>query len=122
MSLFSKVSIGIALMLVLVLVAWINFSPPRLTATAPDSSPYDKFTRHPAATPAQKETVTDPPMESGSTSAEQERGVAEAVPLDLTEYYGLRASAFDGVTQHPWAAVPRGSRTFAGVPLEIGGA
>lgn len=46
---------------------------------------------------------------------------AEAQPLDLTKYYGLKAEQFDAIKQYPWPTVPRGSQTLAGVPLEIGG-
>jgi hypothetical protein len=122
MSIFRKASIGVALVLVLVLGAWLTFAPPRQTATAPDASPSDKSGKQPAATSKQTATVTASPTESGSSRSEHAQGVAEAVPLDLTDYYGLRVSAFDGITQHPWPAVPRGSQSFAGVPLEIGGA
>jgi len=65
-------------------------------------------------------SVASPPVEPESSSADNEPDVA--VPLDLTEHYHMKATAFGGITQYPWPAVPRGAQTFAGVPLEIDGA
>jgi hypothetical protein len=46
----------------------------------------------------------------------------EWVPLDLSKVLGLKAENFDKSPRHPWPEVPRGSQTFAGVPVEIQGA
>lgn len=46
----------------------------------------------------------------------------EAIPLDLTDFYGTLAAKFDESTRYPaWKVVPRGKQTFLNVPLQIGG-
>src|SRR5262245_28642373 len=47
---------------------------------------------------------------------------ADAVPLDLSKFVLMKADNFAKSTQHPWPAVPRGTQTFVGVPVEIQGA
>ena len=63
--------------------------------------------------------VSDPPSASSEPPVDDELA---AKPLDLTTYYSMKSSVFDKIVQYPWPAVPRGSQTFANVPLEIGGA
>ena len=46
----------------------------------------------------------------------------EPVPLDLSAFHQMKAEDFDKSKQYPWPAVPRGSQTLAGVPVEIQGA
>jgi hypothetical protein len=75
----------------------------------------------PEATPA------DPPSDRQLAGAGEATGAdtdaeADALPLDLTQHYRMKASDFDKNKRYPWPAAPRGSQTFAGVPLEIGGA
>ncbi|MBC7815817.1 MAG: hypothetical protein IAG10_02840 [Planctomycetaceae bacterium] len=64
----------------------------------------------------------EPPKDPKSVSKPAKPAKVEADPLDLAEYCRLKASTFEKITQYPWHAVPRGSQTFAGVPLEISGA
>jgi hypothetical protein len=47
---------------------------------------------------------------------------AECVTLDLSKVLRLKAENFEKSPRHPWPAVPRGSHTLAGVPVEIQGA
>jgi len=56
---------------------------------------------------------------------EQARGETPAdkpLPVDLAPYCSMKAAAFEKSTRYPWPAVPRGSQTFAKVPVEISGA
>jgi hypothetical protein len=46
----------------------------------------------------------------------------ESVTLDLSKYLVLKPENFEKSKQYPWAVTPRGTQTFAGVPLEIQGA
>ena len=46
----------------------------------------------------------------------------DAVPLDLSKVLRMKAANFEKTTRHPWPAVPRGSQTLAGVPVDIQGA
>jgi hypothetical protein len=47
---------------------------------------------------------------------------AKPVPLDLSKSLHMKAENFGKSKAHPWPAVPRGSQTFAGVPVNIQGA
>jgi hypothetical protein len=47
---------------------------------------------------------------------------AESMSLDLSKFLQMRADSFANSTRFPWPAVPRGSQTFVGVPVEIQGA
>ncbi len=47
---------------------------------------------------------------------------AEWAPLDLSKFLQMKADSFANSTRFPWPAVPRGSQTFVGVPVEIQGA
>jgi hypothetical protein len=49
-------------------------------------------------------------------------GGAKPVPLDMSKTLNMKAEIFEKVKRYPWPAVPRGSQTFAGVPVEIQGA
>jgi hypothetical protein len=123
MTILGKISIGLVLLLALVVgLAWMNSAPPREAPTAPEARSSGQSARQlsTAAEPAAKvgDQSTDPP----SIGAKSEPAGAAAEPLDLTGHYGMKASSFDGIKQYPWPAVPRGSQTFANVPLEIGGA
>ena len=66
--------------------------------------------------------------ESDSKLSEQPVGTAaessamEATPLDLSKIYTMPAASFEKVTRYPWKIVPRGTQTFANIPLELGGA
>jgi len=146
MSILSKASIGVAVGLVLGLgAAWLFFVTPRQTTTSNDtraasisvaqtSPPIEPATAtdvRPAGESVaqtspqaieQKGTVAERPIEPSVPVANDEPASPEAVPLDLTNRYAMKASAFDTSTRYPWPAMPRGSQTFANVPLEIGGA
>jgi hypothetical protein len=119
----SKASIGVALALVLALgAAWFVFAPPRQPATAPDARSLGDSVEQPSQ-PVEPETmVAELPSDPQSTVANDEPASPAAVPLDLTDFYRMKASDFDKITAYPWPSVPRGSQTFANVPLEIGGA
>ena len=43
----------------------------------------------------------------------------EAMPLDLSKTLRMKAESFANSKAHPWPAVPRGSQTFAGIPVNI---
>ena len=85
-----------------------------LTAKADERKPVEPGDANPPA------SVADPPNDPTEKATTEKP--AAAVPLDLKPHYALKAAAFDKITQYPWPAVPRGSQTFANVPLEIGGA
>jgi hypothetical protein len=123
MSNLSKASIGVALVLVLALgAAWKVFAPPRQPATAPDTRSLGDSVEQPSKAVEPEVIVANQPSDPPSTVANEEPASTAAVPLDLTDFYGMKASVFDKITTYPWPAVPRGSQTFANVPLEIGGA
>jgi WD40 repeat protein len=147
MSILSKALIGIALALALAIGAiWLVHAPPNppsgQTATATDARSSDDsveqpsnvvestalLVNDPAARQLAESQLADPKStepkssEAVSTGATEEPVAVEAVPVDLADHYGFKASVFDKITQFPWPAVPRGSHTFANVPLEIGGA
>ena len=66
--------------------------------------------------------VSDAPDKVAEASAAStDAADSDARPLDLTRYYIMKAETFDANKRYPWSAMPRGSQTFAGVPLEIGG-
>lgn len=134
MSVFNKAAIGLALVLALA-VAWVFFAPPRQDAPSPDKRPIADSPKRPtAAIDSQAEPASksvEPAVAVADESADPQSSVKTddvagdkpaADPVDLTSHYRLKSSDFDKVTQFPWPAVPRGSQTFAGVPLEIGGA
>jgi hypothetical protein len=66
--------------------------------------------------------VAEQPKDPQPASKQAKPAKVEADPLDLTDYCRIKASKFDKIKQFAWPAVPRGSQTFAGVPLEISGA
>lgn len=66
--------------------------------------------------------VAEQPKDPQPVSKQAKPAKVEADPLDLAEHCRIKAAAFDKIKQFPWPAVPRGSQTFAGVPLEISGA
>src|SRR5262245_4686052 len=121
---------GVALVLVLALgIAWKAFSLPDQPAAAPDARSPDGSletqSKAGASPTLASESVSAPgadPIAPGSSAASEEPAEGEAVPLDLTDHYSMKASNFDRVTQFPWPAAPRGRQKFANVPLEIGGA
>ena len=47
---------------------------------------------------------------------------ADPVPLDLSKFVLMKADDFAKSMRNPWPAVPRGSQTFVGVPVQIQGA
>jgi hypothetical protein len=128
----NKALIGAALALVLMIGgAWLVLPGPGPSERAPVAHSPDIAARQP---PLPVETtalggnrpidppIMDEPAIDASTGAEPIAAAdPSAVPVDLTGYYGMRAANFDKVTQYPWPAAPRGSQTFADVPLEIGG-
>jgi hypothetical protein len=57
---------------------------------------------------------------AGSTASKQDAAAA-ARPVNLKDYYHTPAYSFRN-SRFPWGEVPRGKKTFAGVPLDIGGA
>jgi hypothetical protein len=94
--------------------------PPRVETTALNGArPID-----PPMTEENVEPTKDEPSNDDSTSAAPAVATADssAVSVDLTDHYQMQAANFDKITQYPWPAAPRGSQTFANVPLEIGGA
>jgi hypothetical protein len=116
--------IGIALALLLVFAATFANRRP----TAPEL-------RQPTTTQEPRSSVEEPSKPINSTSADATHPIQprlttnvttptsdDAVPIDLSERVLIMAADFDGITMFPWPGVPRGSQTFAGVPLEISGA
>ncbi|MBI3469308.1 MAG: hypothetical protein HY000_40410 [Planctomycetes bacterium] len=92
-------------------------------ATSDPRSPGDSAQQSRKEEPQAVESkAADPASDSTVNQANHQPVGAEAAPVDLTRYYSLKASAFDGSTRYPWPAVPRGPHTFANVPVEIGGA
>jgi hypothetical protein len=58
------------------------------------------------------------------TQANQDKKIADkdkAETLDLSDFYGTKASQFEKITAYPFRVVPRDSRTLGNVPLAIGG-
>src|SRR5215471_3094629 len=108
--------------------------PPAPKKVAPAAA---RTTAAPSATDAGSAESAQPAEEASGTSSTEAsdapgtaanesaastgKADADARPIDLTQHYGLKAEQFDAIKQYPWHAVPRGSQTFAGVPLEIGG-
>lgn len=66
--------------------------------------------------------AAEPPKDPQSVSKPAKPAKVEADPLDLKEYCQIKAETFEKIKVYAWPAVPRGSQTFAGVPLEISGA
>ena len=66
--------------------------------------------------------VAEQPKAPQSENPKAKPARVEADPVDLKVHCRFKAEAFDKSTQYPWPAVPRGSQTFAGIPLEISGA
>lgn len=122
-----NVLIGITLVLMLSLaVTFANRPQPApvvrqfATALEPHSSVASvEQPSKPVDVPA---AVSDLPIDPPLASEPDKPAGDEAVPLDLSDRCNFKASDFDRVKQYPWPAVPRGSQTFAGVPLEISGA
>jgi len=96
---------------------------------APSSNAPDPVSVRPdAPPPASRETAltetdsagdADPPVQSPGDSPSPD---AQAIPIDLTRFYRMKASSFDSATQFPWKAVPRGAQKFANIPLQLDGA
>lgn len=109
-------------------------APPPLAKVAPPASPVvaappaiQPGTAEPAQVAAgasgesSGDDVAPAGAAAGASTTKADTAAADAIPLDLTPYYGMKADRFDAVKQYPWNGVPRGSQKFAGVPLEIGG-
>jgi hypothetical protein len=122
MTILGKLSIGVVLVLALVIgFAWMNSPPPREAPTAPEARSSGPSVEQLAAAAEPAANVADDSNDPQSICADPEPAGATAEPLGLTGHYSMKASSFDGIKQYPWPAVPRGSQTFANVPLEIGG-
>lgn len=133
MAAIDKALIGIALAVVLVFVGvWLFVPVPEYVPVARTPAAAAKPALPVKATASNGDRPIDPPISdenaepaNDEAASDTEAAVAaaepSAVPVDLTAYYGMKAADFDKVTQFPWPAVPRGSQTFANVPLEIGG-
>lgn len=46
----------------------------------------------------------------------------DSFPVDLSNYYHLRAEHYEKVTRYPWKIVPRGKQEFGPIPLQLDGA
>ncbi len=87
-------------------------------SAAPGLSEKPDVTFTPA--PPSEISVADESLNADAdVAAEFER--AAAVLVDLKPYYSGLAKDFEKATRFPWKWVPRGSQTFANVPLDIGG-
>ena len=80
-----------------------------------------------AARAKEAQVLADAEAAQAQAAAAQARAAAaakgtEGVPLDLSKFLGMKADSFANSTRFPWPAVPRGSQTFVGVPVEIQGA
>jgi len=64
--------------------------------------------------------VLSPTAPAGAGAAPQD--VEKPACLDLSAFVGMKAADFDKVKGNPWPAVPRGSQTLVGVPVDIRGA
>jgi hypothetical protein len=85
-----------------------------------DSQPSETRDVTASPTPPSEISVADESLTADAdAAAESER--AEAVLVDLKPYYSGLAKDFEKATRFPWKWVPRGSQTFANVPLDIGG-
>lgn len=82
---------------------------------APPAAPPSGRSAPPAVAP---EPVSEP---TGNQDSD-EPVTADAAPVDLADYCRFKAASFDSTPAYPWAGAPRGSQTFAHVPLEISGA
>ena len=79
----------------------------------------------PSTLPAAPPSSRSAPPPGGDAAANQAGDQPEKVnaePVDLADHCRFKAASFDKATLFPWPAVPRGSQTFAHVPLEISGA
>src|SRR5262245_1514287 len=101
MSTLSRASIGVALALILAIGAtWVLHAPPDQSATPDRRSRVDSVEQ--PSRPVEPDTVVaDHPLDPQSSTTDDVPAVAEAgppepeaVPLDLTEQYRLKASAF----------------------------
>src|SRR5262249_7478968 len=63
--------------------------------------------------------VTEPAAARAPIKEDNER---KGQPLDLSGFYHTTTAKLDMSERYPWRIVPRGSRTFGNVPVEIGGA
>jgi hypothetical protein len=75
-----------------------------------------------AAVQAAKEAQAKAEALAAEARAALAAKAVEATPLDLSKYLRMKAENFAKIKQYPWPAVPTGSQTFAGVPVNIQGA
>lgn len=99
-------------------------TPAATSGTAPVATPADSIV-------AEVVNTNQPTMVTGSKAGEPAtpekptsipETTVEAIPLDLTKHYQMRAENFEKVTMYAWKIVPHGKQTFANIPLELGGA
>lgn len=93
---------------------------PATSSKAPDVAKEATVEAQPTAIPVAAESESK--LSEQPAGAAAESTAMDATPLDLSKIYTMPAASFEKVTRYPWKIVPRGTQTFANIPLELGGA